>query len=95
MGADAWIDYCRNIQLDLVELFGSYFVIEHVISEARARNEERLYRIYASDMLKAIAEGVGFEVNMRYADIINDEVDTRTGDEIAAEIIEKAGLRGA
>lgn len=90
-----WIDYCRNIQLDLLNLFGSYYVIEHVIAEANKRSEERFYRIYASDMLKAIAESLGAEVNERYVDLINNDVDTRTGDEIAADIIKRAGLKGA
>lgn len=50
------------------------------------------FRIYLTDSIYYRNEGKC--INIRYAKIINpDPVDTRSGDEIASEIIEKLGLR--
>lgn len=49
-------------------------------------------------MLKALAEAWGGEVKMRYAEMIEQEPEEDyeevTGDEIALEIIKRAGLKG-
>lgn len=94
MGQSEWFDCCRSIRLDLLDLYGSYYVIEHVIAESNKKQEERLYRCYTSDMLKAIAESFGVTVDSRFIDAINNEPeDEQTGDEIALDIIQRAGLR--
>lgn len=60
----------------------------------REDSEARSFKIYVADLLKSVAEFCGAEVNYRYADIISvREKDTRTGDEIALEVIQKAGLK--
>lgn len=47
------------------------------------------YRVYVTDTLKAISGA-----NARYADWIDQKPkDTRTGAEIAADVIKKAGLK--
>lgn len=57
------------------------------------------YRVYVSDTLRIISEntarfGGGVYTKQRYYDVINPpKVDTRTGDEIAADIIKRAGLK--
>ena len=57
------------------------------------------YRVYVSDALRIISEntarfGGGTFAKQRYYDVINPpKVDERSGDEIAADIIERAGLR--
>lgn len=76
-------------------MYGSNYVIEHVIAEHNDRAEKRLYRCYTTDMLKAIAEGMGATVNSRFVDSLNNEPqDETTGDEIALDIIKRAGLKG-
>lgn len=57
------------------------------------------YRVYVSDTLRIISEntarfGGGTFAKQRYYDVINPpKVDGRSGDEIAADIIERAGLK--
>lgn len=76
-------------------LHGSIFVVEHVMAEYNNKIEKRLYRCYTSDMLKAVAEGMGATVNSRFADLLeNEPQDERTGDEIALDVIKRAGLKG-
>lgn len=57
---------------------------------------ERLnYENYTSDLLKIIAEQLGVNVNMRFADTFeNQEAKEPDADEIALDIIKRAGLRG-
>lgn len=53
-----------------------------------------MYKCYISDIAKAIAEYFGIEVNTRFIDIItNSEEDKRTADEIALDVIKRAGLK--
>ena len=40
----------------MLELYGKGYVIDHCASVYLERREERLYRIYVTDALKAIAE---------------------------------------
>lgn len=60
--------------------------------------EEESYKIYTAECLRIITENTakmvgGSCVSVSFADIINPKpVDNRTGEEIVAEIIEKAGL---
>ena len=80
----------------MLELMGSEYVIEHVVAEHNRRAEERGYRIYVTDVIKAIAEATGaISVSERYADLIkrDAEEDNRTGDEIALSVIERLGLK--
>lgn len=76
-------------------MHGSVYVIEHVVAEYNDKIQKRLYRCYTTDMLKAIAEGMGATVGSRFMDLFNNEPqDERTGDEIALDIIKRAGLKG-
>ena len=58
----------------------------------RAKTEA--YRIYVTDALRIVAENTGnISLKLRYYDIIHPKkVDNRTGDEIVADIIKRAGL---
>lgn len=61
--------------------------------KARLEQEQRemAYRLYVTDSLQNIPQQKF--MTKRFADvIINKPEDTRTGDEIAAEVIAKAGL---
>ena len=74
-------------------MLGSQYVIDHVVAEYNRRTEEKVYRSYTADMLMSIAEGMGGEVRYRYAEIVDiTPKDDRTGDEIALDVIERAGL---
>ena len=56
------------------------------------------YRIYVTDCLRIISEntakiGGGSYITAKFADIINPKpVDNQTGEEIAADIIKRAGI---
>lgn len=61
--------------------------------------EQKAYRAYVTDALKAIAENTaryagGSYLNERYVDRIQRRhADHRSGEEIAADIIKKCGLK--
>ena len=75
-------------------MFGRTYVLEHCVKSIREEAEFKAFKVYVTDLLKPIAEFCGAEVNYRYADIISmEKKDTRTGDEIALEVIRNAGLK--
>ena len=64
------------------------------MSKATQQAKDTAYRVYVTDCLKLIAENTGnISLKSRYYDIINPKkADNRTGDEIVADIIKRAGL---
>ena len=64
------------------------------MSKANQQSKDTAYRVYVTDCLKLIAENTGnISLKLRYYDIIQPKkVDNRTGDEIVADIIKRAGL---
>ena len=64
------------------------------MSKATKQAKDTEYRVYTTDCLKLIAENTGnISLKLRYYDIINPKkADNRTGDEIVADIIKRAGL---
>lgn len=80
----------------MLELLGSEYVIDHVVAEHNLRYEERVFRSYVGDLLKLMAEGKTAEVTYRYAELIEKpkEENEMTADEIALEVITRAGLKG-
>ena len=53
------------------------------------------YELYSADMLRVIGETMGVKVSKKFADIVMPEMlqqDTRSGDEIAADVIRRLGL---
>ena len=64
------------------------------MSKATQQAKDTAYRVYTTDCLKLIAENTGnISLKLRYYDIIQPKkADTRTGDEIVADIIKRAGL---
>lgn len=67
----------------------------HILSE----HERRAWQSYVADSLRVITENTakyagGGYIRERWADIIKPKKqDARTGEEIVADIIEKAGLK--
>lgn len=58
--------------------------------------DEKVYRSYTADLLKVIAESVGASVSCRYDELIDrPKEEEKTGDEIALEVIKRAGLKVA
>ena len=50
------------------------------------------YKIYISDLL-FYYQDQSQKLTARFIDVLNTKVDTRTGDEVALDVISKAGLR--
>lgn len=86
--------YIRTINLDMLNLIGSIYVIEHVIIEYNIESEEKFYKTYVTDLLKTLAEINNITVSGRFIDLLNVSPEPeKTGDEIAKDIIERAGLK--
>lgn len=80
----------------MVDLLGTGYVVEYCVSRYNYKQEEKQYRIYLTDALMVIANNTarafgGSTVTMRYSDIIKPQ-DTRTGDDIAVDVMQRAGL---
>jgi hypothetical protein len=79
---------------------GSGYVVDHCILAFNRKCRRDALEYYITDGIKCISESVanqlgGSYMQTRFADIIKGEVeqDERTGDEIAADIILRAGLK--
>jgi len=79
-------------------VFGTDYIAQHVIQAYQQEQKEFAYRVYMSDALKLITENTGkyaggSHLTKRYADIMTQKpADTRTGAEIARDVIKAAGL---
>ena len=73
----------------MLDLFGRRYVIDHCISAFRIQAEEKIYRVYVTDGLRALCGGQGD----RYYDLITPgKEETRTAEEIIDNI--KGKLNG-
>ena len=72
--------------------------MRYAVSRYNQHQREHAYRIYVSDCLRIMTENTakyagGTHLTKRYADVIQRKpLDNRSGAEIAADIIQKAGL---
>ena len=70
----------------------------YCIARYKREQEEKAYRVYVTDALRLTVENTakyagGSYIKARYIDVIEPKkVDNRTGDEIVADIIKRAGL---
>ena len=72
----------ESVRLDLLDVLGRGYVVEHCIAAFNSMQEERLYRIYVTDSLKAL-----IKADKRYYDFIDRKpVKKRTYDEIMDEV---------
>ena len=72
--------------------------MRYAMARYQSQQRDLAYRIYVSDCLRIISENAakmcgGSYITNKLADIINPKpVDNRTGEEIAADIIKRAGI---
>lgn len=97
-GAQAW-DF-SGLNTDLIEMLGRGYIVDNCIAFYNRRMEEQAFRIYVSDLVLGIYNRLipsGAEpLTARYADYLEyskPKKKEKTGDEIAAEIIAKFGLK--
>lgn len=80
----------------MAELLGAGYVVDYCISRYKHKQEEKQYRVYITDALMTIANNIvnvagGQKIVTRYYDLGKPQ-DTRTGNEIAIDVIKRAGL---
>lgn len=74
-------------------------MIKHCVSTFLRETREKIYRAYIADTLKCLNDTMasaysGMVIKDRYSEIIGDIIkDEKTGDEIAEDIIVRAGLK--
>lgn len=72
--------------------------MRYAIARYQSQQRDLAYRIYVTDCLRIISENTakmcgGSYITEKFSDIINQKpVDKRTGEEIAADIIKRAGI---
>lgn len=80
----------------MLELFGRGYVMEHCVSVFYDRSKSAAFQSYIADGLMCMTETIanqygGSYMTDRYADLFAER-EEKTGDEIAAEVIKRAGL---
>lgn len=79
-------------------MFGVDYIAQHVLQEYIKEKKELAYRVYVTDALKLLTENTakyagGSHLTKRWDDLVEKKpVDTRTGAEIARDVINAAGL---
>lgn len=72
--------------------------MRYAMARYQSQQRDLAYRIYVTDCLRIISEntakmGGGSYITTNFSDIINHKpADNRTGEEIAADIIKRAGI---
>ena len=72
--------------------------MRYAIARYQSQQRDLAYRIYVTDCLRMVAENTaklsqGTYTTARFYDIVNPkQADKRTGEEIAADIIKRAGI---
>lgn len=104
MGASRYFELTESIRLDLLELYGSGYVIEHCVSAQKRYTEEKrlreFERDYVADCLRIITEntaklsgGSYYSRKLSEALAPKKEEEPIDGDALALEVIRKAGLK--
>ena len=80
-----------------MNLYGRKYVIEHVVTEFQLDMEDRRYKAYITDALMILTKNTanfagGNYLNVRWGEKFIQH-DTRTGDEIAADVLLNSGLK--
>lgn len=67
--------------------------MKYMVARFLQESDEIAYRVYTTDTLRVIAMGAKIQSSKRYAELISHKpIETRSGDEIAADVIERCGL---
>ena len=94
MGADRFFKLTENIRLDLLELYGSGYVIDHCISAFSEYQEHFSYCIYVTDMLRAIVTSGRTAEVTRWVDLITPQQEEPQNTEELAENIKARFING-
>lgn len=98
MGSDGYLELISDIRLDMLEVLGRGYVIDHCIVSFRKRHKELQYRSYITDALQIIAENTahfagGRTITNRYIDIVTEKKDKepQTTQSVVSKIRKKLG----
>ena len=68
--------------------------MKYMVARFLQETEDLSYRIYTTDMLRVVAMGQRVQSVQRFAELIDHAPkDQRSGDEIAADVIQRCGLK--
>ena len=68
--------------------------MKYMVARFLQETEDLSCRIYTTDMLRVVAMGQRIQSVQRFAELIDHAPkDTRSGDEIAADVIQRCGLK--
>lgn len=68
--------------------------MKYMVARFIPERDDLSYRIYTTDMLRTMAMGLKYQSVQRYAELIDHAPkDTRSGEEIAADVISRCGLK--
>ena len=68
--------------------------MNYMVARFLQETEDLSYRIYTTDMLRVVAMGQRIQSVQRFAELIDHAPqDQRSGDEIAADVIQRCGLK--
>lgn len=86
----------------MIDLLGRRYIIEHIASDYRRRKRYEAFQIYVTDVLKGIADlnlkyfsrdNTAEYITRRFYEVLNPaKIDTRSADEIASDVLKRAGL---
>lgn len=96
MGGDVWFELTEDIRLDMLEVCGRGYVIDHCIASLRRRNRELEFRVYVTDALKLISENTakyvgGSYMPSRFAEKYLPEKKQLSSEEVKKNIRKKIG----
>ena len=85
----------------MLELYGRGYVVDHVVALLQYEVKKEKYRSYVADALKLAGENLakltgGPYIAVRWSELNGkgqSTRDNRTGDEIAADVIRRVGLK--
>lgn len=83
----------------MLDLYGSGYVFEHVLSSIQQEQRQRRYQNYIADVLRLMGENVaglchGMYITTKWSDMADPQKqEERNADDIARDIIKRAGLR--
>lgn len=101
MGSAKYTELISTIRLDLLNLFGSHYVIDHCIVALNQSRKVDAFRSYIADGVKNINEILaryhgGSYMSIRYDEMIGTDKkasEPENGDEIVRQVFRKAGLK--
>ena len=79
--------------MDLYGLLGVQYLTDSLMYAMNTRRQDEAYRVYVTDCFYGICSTLGGKLERRYYDILHPaQEETRSGEEIAYERLERFGI---